>query len=310
MIHSPRTIDLVAPSGYASPEAVDRAVTRLREQGHRLMEPGVAVTQRHFQRFAGTDSERAADINRLADTARPLPDIVLAVRGGYGATRLLHGIDYEGLHRRLHGRPVVIVGHSDFTAVQLALYAHARIKTFGGPMLSGDFGAEELNAFTMDNFWHAISSPSFIVKSDVPQIQSVDVTGTLWGGNLAIIASLIGTHHMPTIEGGILFIEDVNEHPFRVERMIYQLHESGILARQQALVLGQFTNARLFDSDNGYDFDAMLEQIRSIVRIPVITGLQFGHVPELLTLPFGASAHLVAQPKGFEMHLSHYPHLA
>ena len=124
-----------------------------------------------------------------------------------------------------------------------------------------------------------------------------------------MIASLIGTRHMPKIEGGVLFIEDVNEHPFRVERMIYQLHESGILARQQALILGEFTGARLFESDNGYDFDTMLEQIRSVVRIPVITGLKFGHVPELLTLPFGADAHLVAHAQGFDMRLWNYPHL-
>jgi muramoyltetrapeptide carboxypeptidase len=306
---TPRSIDLIAPSGYANPEAVQRGISRLAEQGHTLMAPGAGITERHFQRFAGTDSERADDINRLADTSRPVPDIVLAVRGGYGATRLLHGIDYEGLHRRLHGRPVVLVGHSDFTAIQLALFAQARIKTFGGPMLAGDFGAETLDPFTMENFWNAITRPSFTVTSDVSQVQSCDVKGMLWGGNLAMIASLIGTRYMPKIEGGVLFIEDVNEHPFRVERMIYQLHESGILGRQHALVLGEFTGARLFDSDNGYDFDQMLEQVRSIVRIPVITGLKFGHVPELLTLPFGADAHLVARPDGFELRLWNYPHL-
>lgn len=306
----PRSIDLIAPSGYANPEAVQRALARLAEQRHTITQSGATVTERHFQRFAGTDSERADDINRLADTSRALPDIVLAVRGGYGATRLLHGIDYEGLHRRLHGQPVILVGHSDFTAIQLALYAHARIKTFGGPMLAGDFGAENLNPFTMDNFWSAITQPAFVVTSDVPQVQSADVKGTLWGGNLAMIASLIGTPYMPKIEGGVLFIEDVNEHPFRVERMIYQLHESGILARQQALVLGEFTGARLFDSDNGYDFDQMLEQIRSVIRIPVMTGLKFGHVPELLTLPFGANAHLVAHGQGFEMRIWDYPHLS
>jgi muramoyltetrapeptide carboxypeptidase len=307
---TPRIIDLIAPSGYADPDAVQRALARFAEQGHSLMQPGEKVTERHFQRFAGTDSERAADINRLADTSRPLPDIVLAVRGGYGATRLLHGIDYEGLHRRLHGKPVIMVGHSDFTAVQLALYAHARIKTFGGPMLSGDFGAETLNLFTIDHFWNTITRPEFAVSSDTAQAQSADVKGTLWGGNLAMIASLIGTPYMPKIDGGVLFIEDVNEHPFRVERMIYQLHEAGIIARQQALVIGEFTGARLFDTDNGYDFDQMLEQIRSVVRIPVVTGLKFGHVPELLTLPFGARCHLVAHPQGFEMRVWDYPHLS
>ncbi|OTP79379.1 muramoyltetrapeptide carboxypeptidase [Caballeronia sordidicola] len=303
-----RTIDLVAPSGYPALEPVERAIARLQEQGHAL--ENASSAWRRYQRFGGTDSERAADINRLADPSRPLPEIVLAVRGGYGASRILHGLDYDGLQRRLRDQPVVMVGHSDFTALQLALFARAGIKTFGGPMLTADFGAEELSAFTMDHFWEAITKPSFTVTSDVHQAQSADVTGMLWGGNLAMIASLIGTPYMPPVEGGILFLEDVNEHPFRVERMIYQLHLSGILARQQAVVLGQFTSAKLSEYDNGYTFETMVEQVRSLVAIPVVTGLQFGHVPDLLTLPFGATAHLVARPSGFSMKLSDYPHLS
>jgi len=302
-----RTIDLVAPSGYPALEPVERAIVRLQEQGHTLENADSAW--RRYQRFGGTDSERASDINRLADPSRALPEIVLAVRGGYGASRILHGLDYDGLQRRLRDKPVVMVGHSDFTAIQLALFARAGVKTFGGPMLTADFGAEELSAFTMDHFWEAITKPSFTVQSDVPQAQSANVTGMLWGGNLAMIASLIGTPYMPPVEGGILFIEDVNEHPFRVERMIYQLHLSGILARQHALVLGQFTSAKLSEYDNGYTFETMVEQVRSLVGIPVVTGLQFGHVPDLLTLPFGATAHLVATPRGFSIKLSDYPYL-
>jgi muramoyltetrapeptide carboxypeptidase len=303
-----RTIDLVAPSGYPDSERVERAIERLRMQGHTL--ENISSAARRYERFGGTDGERAADINRLADPSRRLPDVVLAVRGGYGASRVLHGLDYEGLQRRLKDRPIAIVGHSDFTALQLALFARTGIKSFGGPMLTADFGAEALSEFTMGHFWNAITKPSFEVTSDVPQAQSADVTGMLWGGNLAMIASLIGTPFMPPVEGGILFVEDVNEHPFRIERMIYQLHLSGILGRQQALILGQFTGGNLSEYDNGYTFETMLEHIRSMIRIPVITGLQFGHVPDLLTLPFGATAHLVAQPAGFVMKLSDYPHLS
>lgn len=309
MIVKPRTIDFVAPSGYPhDPAAVERGLQRLRAQGHRL--ENLHATQRRFQRFGGTDSERAADLNRLADPARRLPDIVLAVRGGYGASRILHGLDFEGLQRRLEDRPIAIVGHSDFTAIQCALYARAGLKSFGGPMFAGDFGAEHPSTFTMQNFWTAITRPAFTVTGNTPQQQSVDATGMLWGGNLAILASLVGTPYMPPVEGGILFIEDVNEHPFRIERMIYQLHQSGVLGRQQALVMGEFSGGRLSDYDNGYSLDAMLDQVRAVTGIPVVTGLQFGHVENLLTLPFGATAHLVARPQGFTMKLSDYPHLA
>ncbi|GJH08532.1 muramoyltetrapeptide carboxypeptidase [Caballeronia novacaledonica] len=303
-----RTIDLVAPSGYPhDPAAVERALGRLRREGHRL--ENVDATRRCFQRFGGTDAERAADLNRLADASRPLPDIVLAVRGGYGASRILHGLDYLGL-RRLADQPVAIVGHSDFTAIQCALFAHAGVKSFGGPMFAGDFGAEQTSSFTMQHFWNAISHSSFTVTGKAPQRQTVDATGMLWGGNLAILASLVGTPYMPPIEGGILYIEDVNEHPFRIERMIYQLHQSGMLGRQQAIVMGEFSGGRLSDYDNGYSLDAMIEQVRSVIGIPVVTGLQFGHVENLLTLPFGATAHLVATDRGFTLKLSDYPHLA
>ncbi|KND58550.1 Muramoyltetrapeptide carboxypeptidase [Candidatus Paraburkholderia schumanniana] len=303
-----RTIDLVAPSGYPhDPAAVERGIGRLRREGHRL--ENIEATRRRFQRFGGTDAERAADLNRLADPSRRLPDIVLAVRGGYGASRILHGLDYLGL-RRLADQPIAIVGHSDFTAIQCALYAHAGVKSFGGPMFAADFGTEELSAFTMRHFWNAVTHPSFTVTSNVSQRQSVDVTGMLWGGNLAILASLVGTPYLPPVEGGILFIEDVNEHPFRIERMIYQLHQSGVLGRQQAIVMGEFSGGRLSEYDNGYSLDTMIEQIRTVTGIPVVTGLQFGHVENLLTLPFGATAHLVSNERGFTLKLSDYPHLA
>lgn len=303
-----RTIELIAPSGYPpDPMVVERALDRLQAEGHRV--DGIAATERRYLRFAGTDGERAAELNRLADPSRDLPDIVLAVRGGYGAVRLLHGLNYEGLQRRLAGRPIAFCGHSDFTAIQLALLARAGLTTFGGPMLVSDFGAEDLSSFTMQHFWDTLSKPDFTLTVDAPQAQTAHVSGTLWGGNLAMLTSLIGTPFMPPVEGGILFLEDINEQPFRIERMIYQLHLSGILGRQQALVLGDFSGGKPFDYDNGYDLDEMIEQVRSVVGVPVITGLPFGHIADMVTLPVGAQANLQATPLGFKLAVSGYPHL-
>jgi len=301
-----RTFDLIAPSGYPhDADVLNRALQRLRTQGHRV--EGVEATRRRYQRFGGTDGERAADLNRLADASRPLPDVVLAVRGGYGAVRILHGLDYDGLQRRLSDQPVALVGHSDFTAVQLALLARAGLKTFSGPMLMSDFGAEHVSEFTMHHFWSALTQPTVTISRNVPQAHAVDVSGTLWGGNLAVLTSLVGTPYIPPVQGGVLFVEDVNEQPFRIERMLYQLHLSGILDQQQALVLGDFSGGKPFDYDNGYDLQAMIEQMRSVIGIPIVTGLQFGHVPDMLTLPVGADAHLVADANGFRLTLSSYP---
>lgn len=303
-----RTIEIVAPSGYPPDvSAFERAIARLRADGHQVL--GDELAQRRHLRFGGTDAQRAADLNRLADPARPLPDIVLAVRGGYGAVRLLDLLDYAGLERRLAGAPVAICGHSDFTAIQLALFARAGIVTFGGPMLAGNFGAEALSAFTTEHFWRALQSPEFTVRETSPQAEPFEVEGTLWGGNLAMIASLVGTPYMPRIDGGILFIEDINEHPYRVERMLYQLHLAGILGRQRALVLGDFTGGKLSPYDNGYDFSTMLEQVRAFSGLPIVNGLRFGHGADLVTLPFGAKARLQAGRDGFSLAVTGHPTL-
>ncbi|WJF89152.1 muramoyltetrapeptide carboxypeptidase [Paraburkholderia bonniea] len=304
-----RTLELIAPSGYPDdPQTVQRALQQLRAQGLQIQ--GEQVTQRCVQRFAGTDGERIADLNRLADPERRLPDIVMAVRGGYGAVRLLHELDYKGLQQRLHDQPVALVGHSDFTAIQLALLARAGLTTFSGPMLTSDFGAPVLSAFTLQHFWSALTQPVFTLSSMVPQLQSADVTGLLWGGNLAVLASLVGTPYLPQVQGGILFIEDINEQPFRLERMIYQLHEAGILRQQQALLLGDFSGGRRFDYDNGYDLHAMIDQVRSVIGIPLVTGLSFGHIPDKVTLPVGAKARLLANAHGFTLTVSGHPTLA
>lgn len=301
-----RTIELIAPSGYPPDlDAIERALSRLREAGHDVR--GIEATQRRHQRFGGSDNERALDLNRLADAAHTLPDIVLSVRGGYGAVRLLPQLDYDGLKRRLLERPVALVGHSDFTAIQLALLARAGVTTFSGPMLATNFGAPELSPFTASHFWQALTQPSFTLVADVPQTQSVNVKGTLWGGNLSTLAALVGTPYMPQIEGGILFIEDINEQPFRIERMIYQLHLAGILARQQALVLGDFSGAKEYAYDNGYGFAAMIEQIRAVTGLPVLTGLPFGHIADIVTLPVGATAELIANAHGLRLTVSGHP---
>ena len=135
------------------------------------------------------------------------------------------------------------------------------------------------------------------------------MAGPLWGGNLAVLCSLIGTPYFPAIEGGILFVEDVGEPPFRIERLLYQLHLSGVLGRQQALVLGDFSQCRASGYDNGYGLEDSFEQIRQACGIPVITGMPVGHEPAKLTLPFGASARLRVAGGVAALEFSGYPHL-
>jgi muramoyltetrapeptide carboxypeptidase len=120
---------------------------------------------------------------------------------------------------------------------------------------------------------------------------------------------LIGTPYFTAIDGGILFLEDIAEHPYRVERMLLQLHYSGVLARQKALILGDFSGYRLTDYDNGYDFNAMLAYIRSISPIPILTGLPFGHIRDKVTLAVGSQADLASDGNGWELTMRAYPNL-
>ena len=124
-----------------------------------------------------------------------------------------------------------------------------------------------------------------------------------------MLAHLAGTRYLPRIGNGILFVEDINEHPYRIERMLYQLHHAGILARQRALVLGDFSEYKLLSNDNGFNFETMVAHLRDRLGIPVITGLPFGHCRDKLTIPFGAKAALDVGHSGFSLELSAYPSL-
>ena len=294
---------LIAPSGYCIKQhAALRGIQRLTDAGHQVN--NVEVIARRCERFAGTETERLEDLNSLARLTTP-NTIVLAVRGGYGASRLLADNDWQALVARQHD-PLLICGHSDFTAIQCGLLAHGNVITFSGPMLVANFGADELNAFTEHHFWLALRNETFTIEwqGEGPTCRA---EGTLWGGNLAMLISLIGTPWMPKIENGILVLEDINEHPFRVERMLLQLYHAGILPRQKAIILGSFSGSTPNDYDAGYNLESVYAFLRSRLSIPLITGLDFGHEQRTVTLPLGAHAILNNTREGTQLTISGHP---
>jgi muramoyltetrapeptide carboxypeptidase len=274
---------LYAPAGFATdPQALTRAVALLQERGSRVLVDEGAL-ERH-QRFAGTEAARLSAVARM--TGADI-DIAQAIRGGYGWTRLLGQLDYAALA----ASPVRWLGHSDFTAFQLAVLACSGLVTYTGPMAAYDFGAEEPSAFTLEHCFAVLESREHGVDCTLDGPDTA-VTGMLWGGNLAMVTSLVGTSYFPNVEGGILFLEDVGEHPYRIERMLYQLQQAGVLAAQKAVLLGAFTEYHLNANDGGYDFDAMITHFRSVTSVPLYAGLPFGHVREKLTLPVGGRCAL------------------
>jgi len=302
VIKQPIGIAIVAPAGCVSdPSTVERAIARLEAQG--------CLIRNYYdhscihQRFGGTDAARLEQLH--AAVKDPDIHLVMGLRGGYGLTRLLPHIDFEAI--AASGK--IVVGFSDFTALHMGLMAKAGGLSYAGPMIAGDFGAVEPVDFTLDDFWRCLAGPTHTITELVGGNPPVDVRGTVWGGNLAMLGSLLGTPYFPRIDGGILYLEDINEHPYRVERLLLQLMQAGVLERQQAVILGDFSGYRLAPSDNGYDFDAMLDYVRATLPLPVLTGLSFGHIPRRATIPFGAQGHLRSGADGFTLTLSDYPTL-
>ena len=189
----------------------------------------------------------------------------------------------------------VFVGHSDFTAFNLALLAQTGAVSYTGPSAVTDFGKKTLDDLTADLFAETMREELEVLSFESPDSDPVDARGVLWGGNLAILASLAGTPFFPQIDQGILFLEDVGEHPYRVERMLAQLLHAGVLQRQRAIVLGRFTEYRLAAHDNGYDLNEVIAWLRAACKVPVITGLPYGHVKVKATLPIGAQVGLATE---------------
>ena len=312
-----KPIYLVAPSG-ASPDlsSPKAAIAWLQQQGYVIH--NAECIERVEQRFAGADTQRLAELNDVSSLPRDY--VVLGMRGGYGLHRLLPKIDWDALAKAVQGG-LQICGHSDLTVLQLGLLAKTGAISLAGPMLNYDFGRHDEmgqvidpDPFMWEHFQRAIQEHLLDCQVKHSQVflgtKSVgSLSGILWGGNLTILAGLLGTPYMPSAvqtQGGILFLEDVNEHPYRIERMLMQLLDAGILANQSAILLGGFSAYRLYDHDRGYNLEAAIEMIRSrlSLSIPILTDLPFGHQAQKLTLPVGALAQLAYDANGFSLQSS------
>jgi muramoyltetrapeptide carboxypeptidase len=291
-------IGLYAPAGFTTaPAAIERAIARLAALDHRVIVDSTCSTR--WQRFAATDDERLAAVMRMA--GHPDVELAIAVRGGYGWSRLIDRLDFAGIARS--GKRWL--GHSDFTAFQLAALAHANMVTFAGAMVRCEFGGEGGWYCTGENWWKLRDHEWDLVRWAVDG-PDIECEGMLWGGNLALVAHLFGTPHFPRVDGSILFLEDIGEHPYRIERMLYQLHFAGVLARQRALVLGVFNGYDAMPNDNGYDFAAMVAHARQRFGVPIYTGLPFGHCPDKLTLPVGGRCALDVRNGSAQLLFSDY----
>ncbi|MBC7601083.1 MAG: LD-carboxypeptidase [Ramlibacter sp.] len=288
-------IYVYSPSSAVRDKAsIRRGVARLKALGHEV-ELDEAALLSHM-RFAGDDEQRIAAIHRAAASGA---DIALISRGGYGLTRILPGINYKAVAKAIH-KGTKFVGLSDFTAFQCAVLAKTDETTWAGPALGEDFGVEgEPDDIMQDCFEDLVAGRGEGTGWQLPVAETVDrplsIKGRLWGGNLAMITSLVGTPWLPQVKNGILFIEDVAEHPYRVERMLAQLLYAGVLQKQKAILVGHFTNYKAYPHDRGFKLKTVIDRLRTQVKAPVLTNLPLGHVATKVCLPVGAKVQLAVE---------------
>lgn len=291
-------VGIIAPSSPPpDPGAVDQAVAGLERLGFR---PRLARNVRARHGFlAGTDRERAADLMAVFNDAAVRG--IICLRGGYGGARLLDLLDYAAIRRH----PKVFAGYSDITSLHTAFNRRTGLITFHAPMLNRELSALGLSDYVRDSFLRTVTQPKPAGSLRVGYAGPVEVLrkgqaeGRLIGGNLSVLCGLIGTPYAPNFRGRILFLEDVGEKPYRLDRMLTHLALAGVFRQVAGVAAGLWKDCEDPTAATAKEFrqssqDVLRERLGRL-KIPVVLGLPFGHVELNATLPVGARAHLDAR---------------
>ncbi len=298
------TISVVAPAGPVVRERIEKAFDALRSRGYRIKTHGDLFRKSGY--LAGDDSTRAGEL--MAAFADPESTAVWCARGGYGVVRLLDRLDFELLGRH----PKVFIGFSDITALHLALQNRTGLVTFHGPNLQDGFGAADgMSPTTEAALWRTIAAEqqdatgmqlSTYAESGVSDVTLRAIVpgvanGRLTGGNLSVIAGLVGTPFEVDTAGRILFLEDVDEPVYRVDRYLAQLALAGKLQSAAGILLGGFTMNEGATSGFDSEMAALLDEYFDKLAVPVLVGLPAGHQRENWVLPINALVEVNADAR-------------
>ncbi len=286
LLHS-STIAVAAPASAPLDEVSYRdGLAALRARGLRVETPRLEILPHGF--LAGPDAERLDEFNTLL--RRDDLGAIFCLRGGYGTLRLLPDLDYDAA--RTH--PKLIVGYSDITALHFALYVKAGLPGLSGPMVAPDWS--KMDAKSEGLFWHFAQGGVGEIVGPVGEaldgVRPGEAEGVLLGGNLTLITTLLGTPYLPDLTGTILFVEEVGESPYRVDRLFAQLKLAGVLDQLGGLVLGAFTGAAPPENRPALSLEEVLDHYTAELSYPVARGLVYGHIRPKSTLPVGVRARL------------------
>ena len=301
-----------------SDERNELALDRMACAGFKVDNP--AITKRQYLRFAGTDSQRASDLQNIATGAIKAPKLLLGVRGGYGAVRILTMVDWSTLGRIMKERGTILAGFSDVTAIQCALLAKGDMSSLAAPMLYSEFGKTKPDQVSCRQFVEALTNPNLAINipdasltsPNLPSIlassEPKTITGTIWGGNLSVVSALAGSEYVPRIADGIVFLEDVGEQAYRIERMLYDLYLAGVFKDQQAIVFGALSGSGEDSYDKRYDVATVIRQLHKLTGLPIYSGMRFGHIGQKHSFPLGAMCQISPNTVGgYQLAFSDYP---
>ncbi len=263
----------------------------LRQRGYRILEGQHVLKEYGY--LAGTDDERTEDLNHMF--RNPEVRAIFCSRGGYGTPRILHRIDYEAVKKQ----PKILVGYSDITSLQLALYAKTGLISFSGPMVAVEMG-KGIHPFTEKYFWRTITSPRlFSMKAKAPGFEPKIyrkgiAKGKLLGGCLSLINPLIGTPYLPDFSDAILIVEDIGEDVYGIDRYLVQLRYAGILKVIKGLIFGQFLDIESEEktSTPSLTLDQVIREHTHDLKIPILANFPYGHNDFKYTLPIGGTVEL------------------
>ncbi|WP_133105360.1 LD-carboxypeptidase [Psychrobacter sp. S4(2024)] len=300
-----------------SDERNELALDRMACAGFKVDNP--TITTRQYLRFAGTDSQRASDLQNIATGAIKAPKLLLGVRGGYGAVRLLPMVDWSTLGRIMKERGTILAGFSDVTAIQCALLAKGGMSSLAAPMLYSEFGKTKPDQVSCRQFVEALTNPNLAINIPDASLTSPNllsilatsepktITGTMWGGNLSVVSALAGSEYLPRIAGGIVFLEDVGEQAYRIERMLYDLYLAGVFKDQQAIVFGALSGSGEDSYDKRYDVATVIRQLHKLTGLPIYSGMRFGHIGQKHSFPLGAMCQISPNTvDGYQLVFSDY----
>jgi muramoyltetrapeptide carboxypeptidase len=288
-------VGLIAPGGYTSERAIEKAVRNIEALGFKVRQG--RYLREVFGNYAGSVQQRLADLHAMF--ADPEVKAIWPIRGGSGCISLLSGLDYALMRRN----PKVLIGYSDITALHLAIHKHAGLVTFHGPVASSTmtpYSSEHMMAvltapqasytipMSLENAERALREPHFGIHTHTHGVAS----GALMGGNLSMVAALAGTPYAANFRDSILFLEEVNEAPYRIDRWMTQLDLAGGFANAAGLVVGICENCGPEHEDVSLTLERTLGLHLHPLTIPAVTGYSIGHIRNQFTLPMGVQARL------------------